>query len=49
MKIYLVNIPRKCWRFSGLKNLVSFFMLKYPDQKWSAKTDFKFYKKYYGS
>lgn len=43
MKIYLATPPRKYHKLKP-KLLFSYFMILFPDQKWGAKADFKFYK-----
>jgi len=43
MKIYLATPPRKYFKLKA-RILFSFYMIFFPDQKWGAKSDFKFYK-----
>jgi hypothetical protein len=42
MKIYLAGVP-KAYGKLPYKVLFSYFTIKYPDQKWGAKSNFNYY------
>lgn len=45
MKIYLAGMPRRYREVTGLKHriLFSYFTIEFPDQKWGAKANFRYY------